>query len=152
MIPRDYITEWREEAPWIEDAQVEQDLVISRALVDIFSHDVLRDALAFRGGTALYKLFLKPPARYSEDIDLVQINAEPAGDVMTALRDVLTPWLDDTPRYKTRPGKSPSGDACTVDSMDTGNPQRTGLVRAGRHRRPTRPGLTRGCAREAERD
>ena len=100
MIPRDYITEWREEAPWIEDAQVEQDLVISRALVDIFSHDVLRDALAFRGGTALYKLFLKPPARYSEDIDLVQINAEPAGDVMTALRDVLTPWLDDTPRYK----------------------------------------------------
>lgn len=105
MIPRDYITEWREEAHWIEDAQVEQDLVISRALVDIFSNDVLRDALAFRGGTALYKLFLKPPARYSEDIDLVQINAEPAGDVMTALRDVLTPWLDDTPRYKQSEGR-----------------------------------------------
>ena len=52
----------------------------------------------------------------------------------------------------TRPGKSPSGDACTVDSMDTGNPQRTGVERAGRHRRPTRPGLTRGCAQETERD
>ena len=105
MIPRDYITEWRGEAPWIEDAQVEQDLVISKALVDIFSHDVLRDALAFRGGTALYKLFLKPAARYSEDIDLVQVKAEPAGDVMTALREVLAPWIDDRPRYKQGEGR-----------------------------------------------
>lgn len=105
MIPRDYITEWRAEAPWIEDAQVEQDLVISKALVDIFSHPVLKDALAFRGGTALYKLFLKPAARYSEDIDLVQITAEPAGDVMTALREVLSPWLDDQPRYKQSEGR-----------------------------------------------
>ena len=63
MIPRDYITEWRTEAPWIDDAQVEQDLVISRALVDIYSHAVLNEALAFRGGTALYKLHIRPPAR-----------------------------------------------------------------------------------------
>ena len=41
MIPRDYITEWREQAPWVEDAQVEQDLVISRALIDIFSNETL---------------------------------------------------------------------------------------------------------------
>ena len=46
MIPFDYITEWRVEAPWIDDAQVEQDLVISRALVEIFSHPVLAEALA----------------------------------------------------------------------------------------------------------
>ena len=93
MIPRDYITEWRAEAPWIQDFQVEQDLVVSRALVEIFSQPVLRDALAFRGGTALYKLYVKPAARYSEDIDLVQIKAEPAGPVMEALRGVLDPWL-----------------------------------------------------------
>jgi predicted nucleotidyltransferase component of viral defense system len=105
LIPRDYITAWRTEAPWIEDAQVEQDLVICRALIDIFSHPVLKDALAFRGGTALYKLFLKPAARYSEDIDLVQVKAEPAGDVMTALRDVLAPWLDDAPRYRQSDGR-----------------------------------------------
>jgi len=104
LIPRDYITEWRAEAPWIEDAQVEQDLAISRALVDIFSHPVLHDALAFRGGTALYKLHLKPPARYSEDIDLVQVNAEPAGPVMNALREVLSPWLGD-PRYRQSEGR-----------------------------------------------
>ena len=66
MIPRDYITEWRAHAPWVQDIQVEQDLVICRALVDIFSEPILKDALAFRGGTALYKLHLKPAARYSE--------------------------------------------------------------------------------------
>ncbi len=104
MIPRDYITEWRATAPWVQDFQVEQDLVISRALVDIFSHPLLRDALAFRGGTALYKLYLKPAARYSEDIDLVQIKAEPAGDMMDALRGVLDPWLD-TPRWRQTEGR-----------------------------------------------
>ena len=31
--------------------------------------------LAFRGGTALYKLHLRPNARYSEDLDLVQVAA-----------------------------------------------------------------------------
>jgi hypothetical protein len=57
VIPRDYITEWRSEVPWIRNDQVEQDLVISRALVEIFSNPLLQDALAFRGGTALYKLY-----------------------------------------------------------------------------------------------
>ena len=99
MIPRDYVTEWRANAPWIEDVQVEQDLVISKALVDIFSHPLLQNALAFRGGTALYKLHLTPPARYSEDIDLVQVDAKPAGAVMDALHEILDPWLG-RPRYK----------------------------------------------------
>ncbi len=94
MIPRDYITAWRAQAPWIQDFQVEQDLVISRALVQIFSHPLLRKSLAFRGGTALYKLYIKPPARYSEDIDLVQINAEPAGPMMDGLRETLGSWLE----------------------------------------------------------
>ena len=93
MIPRDFITEWRTEAPWVEDFQVEQDLVISRALVEIFSHPELREVLAFRGGTALYKLHLRPAARYSEDIDLVQASPERAGPMMNALREVLDPWL-----------------------------------------------------------
>lgn len=93
MIPFDYITEWRAEAPWVDDAQVEQDLVISRALVEIFRHPVLAESVALRGGTALAKLHLRPPARYSEDIDLVQTTAEAAGPMMDALRSVLEPWL-----------------------------------------------------------
>ena len=98
MIPLEYITEWRARAPWVQDFQVEQDLVISRALVEIFSHPVLAEGLAFRGGTALYKLYLKP-ARYSEDIDLVQLRAEASGPIMDALREVLDPWLS-KPQWK----------------------------------------------------
>lgn len=104
MIPRDYITEWRSKAPWVQDIQVEQDLVISRALVEIFTHPVLSQALAFRGGTALYKLYITPAARYSEDIDLVQMKAEPAGSLMEALRSILNPWLGE-PQWKQTEGR-----------------------------------------------
>lgn len=104
MIPRDYITQWRERAPWSEDFQVEQDLIVSRALVEIFSNPVLAGALAFRGGTALYKLYLTPPARYSEDIDLVQVAPGPAGLLMDGLRGVLDPWLGEA-RWKQSQGR-----------------------------------------------
>jgi predicted nucleotidyltransferase component of viral defense system len=104
VIPRDYITEWRAHAPWVQDFQVEQDLVISRALAEIFAHPLLRSSLAFRGGTALYKLYITPPPRYSEDIDLVQVNAEPIGPVMDALRATLDPWLG-KPQWKQTEGR-----------------------------------------------
>jgi predicted nucleotidyltransferase component of viral defense system len=104
MIPRDYITEWRAIAPWVPDWQVEQDLVISRALVDIFTHPLISKSLAFRGGTALYKMHIKPPARYSEDIDLVQVTAEPIGPVMEALRERLDSWLG-KPQWKQNEGR-----------------------------------------------
>lgn len=104
MIPRDYITAWRAHAPWVQDFQVEQDLIISRALVEIFSHSDLAESLAFRGGTALYKLHITPPARYSEDIDLVQVKAEPIGSTLNALREVLDPWLG-KPQWKQNEGR-----------------------------------------------
>jgi predicted nucleotidyltransferase component of viral defense system len=89
MIPRRYIEEWREFAPWPENGQVEQDLVIERALIEIFSDPFLNENLAFRGGTALHKLFLKPQARYSEDIDLVQIKTGPIKPILVRLRECL---------------------------------------------------------------
>ena len=77
MIPESYITEWSEKAPWGLNQQIEQDLIISCALVSIYSDEFLKDHLAFRGGTAIGKLYLTPQPRYSEDIDLVQVSAEP---------------------------------------------------------------------------
>ncbi|MDE6768172.1 MAG: nucleotidyl transferase AbiEii/AbiGii toxin family protein [Muribaculaceae bacterium] len=68
---------------------VEQDLIISRALVAIFSDEFLASQLAFRGGTALHKLYLNPQPRYSEDIDLVQITAGPIKPIMYRLGEVL---------------------------------------------------------------
>ena len=87
MIPRRYIEEWRQSAPWPDNAQVEQDLVIERALIEIFSDDLLRENLAFRGGTALHKVFLKPQVRYSEDIDLVQIKEGPIKPLLERIRE-----------------------------------------------------------------
>jgi len=97
LIPRAHIVEWRSLVPWISDAQVEQDLLICRALATLFSHKVIVQNLAFRGGTALHKLFLRPPSRYSEDLDFVQINAGPIGPVMDAVHEVLDSFLG-TPR------------------------------------------------------
>jgi len=90
MIPKPHIAKWQQHAPWIEFSQVEQDLIISRALVEIFSDEFLRENLAFRGGTALHKLYLNPAARYSEDIDLVQIKPGPIKPIMQRIGEVVT--------------------------------------------------------------
>lgn len=89
MIPQAYITEWGNQVPWQTNEQVEQDLIICRALVEIFTDEYLAKSLAFRGGTALHKLYLQPQPRYSEDIDLVQITAEPFGPIADRLRERL---------------------------------------------------------------
>lgn len=56
MIPAMSIVAWSKTAPWPEDRQIEQDLIICRALIEIFGDDVLKKELRFRGGTALNKL------------------------------------------------------------------------------------------------
>ncbi len=99
MIPEIFIEQWRNVAKWQTPAQVEQDLVISRALVDLYNNPYLQEALVFRGGTALNKLFLKPAARYSEDIDLVQKDPAPIGRTIDTIREVLKPWLGE-PKWK----------------------------------------------------
>jgi len=104
MIPKMHIDSWRAFAPWRVDAQVEQDLVISRALVAIFSDPFLKAKLGFRGGTALHKMFFAMPVRYSEDIDLVQLDQEPVGEIMTHLHHTLDSWLG-KPKYKQGQGR-----------------------------------------------
>ena len=92
MIPASYIQEWSIKAPWPDSRQVEQDLIISRALCDLFNSPTLIGRIAFRGGTAINKLLFRQPLRYSEDIDLVQIQPEPIGTTIDGIRDALS-WL-----------------------------------------------------------
>ena len=89
MIPQAAITHWRNTVPWKDMHQVEQDLILSRALVAIYSDDFLASLLAFRGGTALHKLYLSPQARYSEDLDFVQVKPVSIGPILDELRSVL---------------------------------------------------------------
>lgn len=93
MIPEAYIIEWKRSAPWKIDAQVEQDLILCRILVELYREPLISEQLLFRGGTALHKLFLKPTTRYSEDIDLVQKDAAAIGQVMDAVKGICNPLL-----------------------------------------------------------
>jgi len=106
MIQQAYITAWRPVAPWPDDAQVEQDLALSRAVVQIFQSPEVTERLALRGGTALNKLFIKPACRYSEDIDLVQTQTGPAGPLIDAIRTALDPWLGKPSRARAESGIS----------------------------------------------
>jgi predicted nucleotidyltransferase component of viral defense system len=97
LIPDAYLIEWTAKAPWPDMRQVEQDLIISRALCDLFNAAELQGKIAFRGGTALHKLLFAQPLRYSEDIDLVQTEAESIGSTVNAVRKALS-WLGDCKR------------------------------------------------------
>ena len=102
MIPRPYLMDWQKNAPWPAPFQVEQDLIISRILVEIYKDPYLADHLILRGGTALNKLFAKSSQRYSEDIDLVQIHPGPIGKIFQHLDDTISPWLG---KYKWKRGE-----------------------------------------------
>ena len=98
MIPEQFIFEWENQAPWQNRQQVEQDLILSRAIIEIFSDDFLKNTLLFRGGTALYKLYVPEPVRYSEDLDFVMIVKGPIGPVYDAIRGKLNPLLGEPDR------------------------------------------------------
>ncbi len=104
MIPKSNIIEWRDYAPWLFDEQVEQDLILSKIIVEIFKVPELAAGFAFRGGTALQKIYLNEKFRYSEDIDLVQIQAKPIGILVNRLREALDPWLGE-PSWKQNDGR-----------------------------------------------
>ena len=104
MIPAAHVRAWRAQAPWATNAQVEQNLIICRALVEAYSDPVVAESLAFRGGTALHKLHFNPPLRYSEDIDLVQVRQEPIGKTVAALCSRLDHWLG-APNWKQSEGR-----------------------------------------------
>jgi len=79
------------QVPWPRQRQVEQDLLLCRAIAALFNDQLLRGQIAMRGGTLLHKVHLAPAARYSEDIDLVVFGDRPEDHVAKAVRRVLKP-------------------------------------------------------------
>ena len=100
MIPKAYIDQWKLHSPWQQDEFVEQDLILTRLLIELYSSKLISENLAFRGGTALHKLFLKTPHRYSEDLDFVQIKAVEIGPVLTEIRKVVKQIIPAAPKFK----------------------------------------------------
>jgi predicted nucleotidyltransferase component of viral defense system len=85
VIPRADIVEWGRRVGWPSDAQTEQDLLLSRLIVDIGNDPYLGDELVFRGGTCLHKLHADRAYRYSEDLDYVRRTAGGIGDLTRAV-------------------------------------------------------------------
>jgi predicted nucleotidyltransferase component of viral defense system len=75
--------------PWPSQVQVEQDLLLCRAMIALFDDAFLQSQIAMRGGTLLHKVHLTPASRYSEDIDLVVVGNRPGGHIRKALKRVL---------------------------------------------------------------
>jgi hypothetical protein len=88
VIPARHIRAWSRVAPWLTDEQIEQDLVLSRLIVEITNHPVLGEELVFRGGTCLHKVVLPEPLRYSEDLDYVRATHGPIGPLLDAIREI----------------------------------------------------------------
>ena len=79
--------------PWAAQYQVEQDLLLCRAMVALFDDNFLSGQIAMRGGTLLHKAHLAPASRYSEDIDLVAVGTRSEGHISKAIRRVLADVL-----------------------------------------------------------
>lgn len=102
MIPQAALNAWSQHAPWPSPVDVEQDLVLSRLIIDIANHPVLGRELAFRGGTSLQKLHLSHPVRYSNDLDYVRISRGPTKELMAAVREVAVRVGLSEARYATK--------------------------------------------------
>jgi predicted nucleotidyltransferase component of viral defense system len=89
MLPQAALNAWAQQAPWAGDLDVEQDLILSRAIVDIANHPLLGEELAFRGGTSLHKLHIEQPWRYSNDLDYVRTTNGPIKEIMAGVRETM---------------------------------------------------------------
>ena len=103
MIPQAAIAEWQNTHPWEDATQVEHDLMLSRALCAIFQDSTLSSVLRFRGGTAIHKLVMPTPGRFSEDLDLIYIDNAGMGPMLDCFREAMD-WFEGKTTY-TRNGK-----------------------------------------------
>lgn len=90
MVPRTAIDAWSQIAPWPNETDIEQDLVLTRLLIEFAQDPLLTDELAFRGGTCLHKLHAPHPLRYSNDLDYVRTKTGPIQEIMATVRRIAT--------------------------------------------------------------
>lgn len=142
MISEAELGHWRSVVPWVERSQVEQDLVLSRLIIEIAQHPLLGSELVFRGGTCFHKLWLDRPWRYSEDLDYVRRSATGVGEVFDALRDVATAvGFDD---IATQVGRHPK--VRLRSTLDDGGRLQVKIEMNTFEQSPARPTVTRRYA------
>ncbi len=142
MITRADIAHWRTQVPWVSAEHVEQDLVLSRLIVEIARHPLLGQELVFRGSTCLHKLWLDRPWRYSEDLDYVRRCGGGIGGVLDAIREIAETVGFDDVRTDTR---TQHPKARLRARYESGGPFHAKVEINTFERSPARPIVTRPC-------
>ena len=139
MIPADSVTAWAVDHPWPTRVQIEQVLLLSRAICEIAADPYLGAELVFRGGTALHKLHLPRPYRYSEDLDYVRSTASGIAELARALTQLICSGVLSSGRVSRRRGATPAAARASslrlvvsVSLATRGQTDMRGLVTAGR--------------------
>ena len=88
MIPQDAYDQWCGAVPWTSPHEVEQDLVLTRLIAEVAQDEVLGQALAFKGGTCLHKVWMPAPWRYSEDLDYTIRGGVTLDEVKAAIKKI----------------------------------------------------------------
>lgn len=88
MIPQEALSHWDDVVPWDDNRLVEQDLALTRLILDIANHPILLNKLSLKGGTCLHKLWLPEPWRYSEDLDYNRIVASNPLEIINSLKEI----------------------------------------------------------------
>ncbi|WP_419919726.1 nucleotidyl transferase AbiEii/AbiGii toxin family protein [Candidatus Poriferisocius sp.] len=91
MLNRETIKQWRQQVPWREAQQVEQDLLLEAVLHTWVKAEEALDNFVLIGGTCLHKFHIdKQQGRYSEDIDVTYTgDIKRLWDVLHSIRDCL---------------------------------------------------------------
>ncbi|MDN5201222.1 nucleotidyl transferase AbiEii/AbiGii toxin family protein [Fulvivirgaceae bacterium BMA10] len=76
----------------VSDKQVEKDYVITWVLFGVSENKILRDALAFKGGTVLKKAYFDD-YRYSEDLDFTLLEETLTNDTIVSEFQKLLQWV-----------------------------------------------------------
>ena len=142
MITPADIAHWRTHVPWVDPDQVEQDLVLSRLIIEIADDPVLGPELVFRGGTCFHKLWLDRPWRYSEDLDYVRRSEGGVGELLSALRAIAERVGFE--RVNTEIGRHPK--ARFRATFEGGGPMNVKVEINTFERSPARPTVTRDYA------
>jgi len=140
VIPFDAITEWSLDRPWPTRDQVEQDLLLSRGIIAIASHPLLGAELTFRGGTALHKLHIRQPLRYSEDLDYVRVSSGGIQPITMALTE-----LGEGIGFKVNSKMSQHPKIWWRTSSQTGSPMKIKIEINTHERAPALPLLEMAC-------
>ena len=125
MILQEILEKERQRRNWKFLYQIEQDILLERALVSMYQNEHIRKTLVFRGGTALNKLFLNPAARFSEDLDFVQLKSAPIGTTLDAIKQCMGWFLKDSTQKQPRTNIGRGGvkilyTFATIDGTATG--------------------------------